>query len=142
MKTKDIRRSRDDSGFTLIEVLIALFLVTSLALFTLPLMAAGLRYTSIASTSAAANSRVQQTVEQARTTPITCASLQSLVGTQTFTDGRNIQYTITTALPSGCTANANAQTIPVTVVARRVNGNILLTNLTTRILVPGTAPTP
>lgn len=113
-------------------------LVTLLALFALPLMASGIRYASIASTTTAANSRVQQAVEQGRSSPVTCQSLTAVTGTRTYLDGRGNSFRVQVTLPSGCTVSTSAQAVPMRIVATRARDNMVLTQLTTRILVPGT----
>lgn len=132
-----IPRNKDEAGFTLIEILIAFFIVGMIAASALPLMARSLQTSNLISTTTAANQRIQETIETARVVPVTCPRLAAVVGTKEYTDGRGKRFRVVTSTPGGCTLTANAQTVTVRIQARRVSDNKLLTDLTTKIFVPG-----
>lgn len=132
-------RRVDEKGFTLIEVLVAFFILALVAAAALPLMARSIQSSSLISTSTAANQRVQEKIELVRVVPVTCVKINAQLGTQEFTDGRGNRFRVTTTAPGGCTITANAQTVNLRIVTRRSGDNKLMTDLTTKIFVPGIA---
>lgn len=130
----------DESGFTFVEIIMALFIVGLLALTALPLMATSLKASSQAATTTAANQRVQQVIEDARVVPINCARLTALAnnGAVSYADGRANAFTVQLTLPSGCVPTTNPQAVPVKVVATRTAGGRVLTSVLITVFVPGT----
>lgn len=130
---------QDQQGFTLIEMIVAFFILALLALAALPLMATGLRVSAEATLTTSANQRVQQTLETARVTPVTCTALNSKVGTSTYNDGRGNDFRVTLSLPSGCNAALTThQAVPIRVEARRARDNKVLTTVITKVFIAGT----
>lgn len=120
------KRSKEDQrGMSLIEVIIAMGIIALITLGSAPLFATALRNASASSTTTAVTTQVQGAVEDARTTPVTCASLisnkTSGAGTL-YPDGRGNMFSVKVTLPgpglNGCVPNATqAQSIPLRVEA-------------------------
>ena len=67
----------DDDGFTLIEVVVAMFLLAILALGLIPALLGALKASSQNSTTATASQLVGQQLDDARSRATTCAALQA-----------------------------------------------------------------
>ena len=132
-----VRAVRRQEGFTIIEVVVAFSVLSIMALAALPLLMLSLKYTSTASTTTAANQRVQMALEDARKSPVTCTSLLSNVATKSYTDGRGKAFTVQLSLPSGCTASASSQAVPLKIVAKRTVDNKVLSTVTSYVFVSG-----
>ena len=73
-----VRRPReDDDGFTLIEVVVAMFLLTILALGLIPSLVGALKASAQNSTIATASQLVGQQLDDARSRAATCGALQA-----------------------------------------------------------------
>ena len=72
-----LRLRRDDSGFTLIEVLVAMLLLTIIALALIPAFVSQMRATSTNTTIATASQLAGQQIDDAQSRTATCAALQA-----------------------------------------------------------------
>ncbi|MDL9981373.1 type IV pilus modification PilV family protein [Microbacterium sp. ASV49] len=129
-------RKPDDEGFSLIEVIIAFFLLALIAVAILPSLYSGIRYSSEQSSAATATRALNARIEQLRNnTSVACADLQAAAnpGT-TATDGRGRTFSITGPLPS-CTTSTHQQAVVLTLNAKDSNGSGLAT-VTAKIYLP------
>jgi prepilin-type N-terminal cleavage/methylation domain-containing protein len=95
--------TRDSSdGFSLVEVVVALFLFGLISLAILPAMITGLQISAEQSSVAVATRHLNALVESVRSDP-TCASLSAAVALQEFLDGRGDELESTGSAPGGGT---------------------------------------
>ncbi len=88
------RRSYDDEqGFTLVEIVVSMFLLAILALAMLPVLIQGLLQSAENTTLATANQVASKYLELARAEPDTCQAVQDFAGTAVpaHTDPRGIE---------------------------------------------------
>lgn len=108
-----MRKPTYSDGFSIIEVIIAMFLLAIVAVAILPALFNGVRYSSQQSAVATATRQLNSLVEQARQTP-SCGSLNSAATTRTFTDGSG--KTLTSSGVVGTCASKTAVPIKLTAV--------------------------
>lgn len=97
-----LKRTSDD-GFSIIEVIIAMFLLAIVAVAILPAMWQGVSLSAQQSATATATRQLNALVEEVREAP-TCGSLTAVAATRTVTDGSG--RTITTSGTAGtCVPN-------------------------------------
>ncbi|WP_345802270.1 type II secretion system protein [Microbacterium sp. AZCO] len=77
----------DESGFSLVELVVGMVLLALLAVSILPALYTGVRYSVQQSAVATATRALNAIVEEVRETP-TCAKLAAAAASTTFTDGR------------------------------------------------------
>ena len=106
-------RQEEDEGFSLVEVVVAMFLLGLIAIAILPALINGLGYSSQQSTVATATRQVNSLVDELRLNP-SCdtAALTPIFGasqgstrTRSFTDGGGQAFTVTTT-PGTCAKGA------------------------------------
>jgi prepilin-type N-terminal cleavage/methylation domain-containing protein len=125
------RASEVDQGFSIVEVLIAMFLLAIVAVALLPALFQGIQYSSQQSAVATATRQLNALVEEARETP-TCTTLSAVAGTNSVTDGAG--RTITTSGSVG-TCPAVSKTVKISLTAVDTSGTTLATT-TAVIYVP------
>lgn len=84
--------SCDEGGFSIIEVLIAMFLLAIVAVALLPALFQGIQYSSQQSAVATATRELNALVEEAREAP-SCASLSAVAVAKIVTDGAGRTFT-------------------------------------------------
>lgn len=94
-----------DAGFTIIEVIIAMFLLAVIALALLPMLIQGVRSTSHESVTATATRDVYGYVEKARQNA-TCPGLTGLAGAHPYQDSAGRTLFTTTVVVSECAATS------------------------------------
>ncbi len=103
-----------DRGFSIVEILIAMFLLALVAVSLLPALWQGIQYSTQQSAVATATRELNSLVEEARANP-TCANLSSVALARTVTDGAG--RTITTSGSVGtCPALSKTVTLSLTAV--------------------------
>ncbi|MBD3940681.1 type II secretion system protein [Microbacterium sp. NEAU-LLC] len=95
-------RGADAAGFSLVEVIIAMFVLGIIALALLPALINGIQYSSQQSTVATATRQLNAIVEDLRHGQPTCADVINAGATQTFQDGARRDFTVSGA-PGECT---------------------------------------
>lgn len=81
-----MQRNSDSGGFSIVEVIVAMFLLAIVAVALLPALFNGIQYSSQQSAVATATRQLNSLVEQARRAP-SCGAMSSAAATTTFTDG-------------------------------------------------------
>ena len=125
-----------DAGMSLVEILVAMLILATIALLTLPLFSTSLRQAAGNSTAVTASELVDGTIAKARTQAASgCAALSTFAATTpaVVTDGmgRPLAQTMTAiACPA---ANAYPATLQLTVTVS--SGGSVLATASTRILV-------
>lgn len=108
-----VRRPAGDGGFSIVEAIIAMFLLAVVAVALMPALWNGIQYSSQQSSVATATRQLNSLVEQARQAP-SCAALTSAAATQTFTDG--VGRTLTSSGTVGTCATKKAVSLKLTAV--------------------------
>lgn len=121
--------ARDDDGFGLVELIIAMFLLALITVALIPALYNGLIYSSRQSTTATATRQLNTLVEQARQTH-TCSAVVSAAATQTFSDGAKQAFT--TSGTYRCTAGSVA-TLNLTA---KDSGNRTLASVNALVYIP------
>ena len=118
-------RRRGESGFGMVEIVVALFMLGVLSVAFLPLLIQGLQLSADNATRATATQILSARLETARVQSVKCTDVRTaLNGTQTATvqDPRGISFQVTTTVPAcPTTAASYPGTIKVTVVVRRLD---------------------
>lgn len=123
-------RSADAAGFSLVEVIIAMFLLGIVAVAILPALWQGIMLSSQQASTATATRYMNSIVDDARATP-TCPYLGSIAARPAVTDGRGVSLSASTSSVTGCAPGATA-TLTVNIVGE---GRTLATS-TALIYVP------
>lgn len=123
-------RGEDPAGFSLIEVIIAMFLLGIVAVAILPALWQGIRLSSEQASVATATRYMNSIVDDARATP-TCAFLAAIPARPAFVDGRGVSLSTSSSSVTGCAIGATAQ-LTVNVMAE---GRMLATS-TALIYIP------
>jgi len=132
-KLAQLKRPHEESGFTLVEVVVAMVLIGILAVAAYPIMFNSLKALSLNNLTTSATVKVQDVIEDIRQTP-TCENLNNLASTEhKFRDARNIGYEVRVILPDGC---IDAEAVEVRFTATRSSDNKVLLNQLTQIFVP------
>ncbi|MBW9108894.1 type IV pilus modification PilV family protein [Microbacterium ureisolvens] len=126
MRDLDIRAA----GFSLVEVIIAMFLLGVVAVAILPALWQGIVLSSQQASTATATRYMNSIVDDARATP-TCSFLASISALPGVTDGRGVSLSTSTTTVSGCAPGSTA-TLSVEVVG---DGRVLAST-TALIFVP------
>ncbi|MGN6219869.1 MAG: type IV pilus modification PilV family protein, partial [Microbacterium sp.] len=93
-------RGADAAGFSLVEVVIAMFLLGVIAIALLPGLINGIRYSSEQTTVATATRQLNSLIEEARRAP-SCGALTTAATPKTFQDGAGRDFT-TRGTPGPC----------------------------------------
>ncbi|MEN2736632.1 prepilin-type N-terminal cleavage/methylation domain-containing protein [Microbacterium sp. X-17] len=133
---KSSRLVRDDSGFTLIEVMVAMLLLVVVALALVPAFVSQMRATSTNTTIATASQLAGQQIDDAQSRAATCAALQSY---QTETvpavvDGRGVSLQPHRIVTLPCPASYPS-TIQVKVTVTLSGSSSVIASVTTLVLV-------
>lgn len=131
-------RSRDDQGFGLVEVIIAMLLLGLIAIAILPTLISGLGYSAQQSSVATATRQVNALIDQVRQSP-ECGTISSTLGTaatpRSFVDGRGQAFTTQAAIGS-CSAG---NTVSLHVTAAQ--GGVTLVAADALVIIPPEAVT-
>jgi prepilin-type N-terminal cleavage/methylation domain-containing protein len=136
MKVENDPASRDEAGFSLVEIVVSMFILAVLSLSLLPLLVQGVKLAAVNSTQASANRVVYDRIEQARATESCAAVLSQTGSTTTSLDSRGNSFVITgTAGVSAC-PTAYPAVIKLTVsVAKATQPAKSLASASTLVLV-------
>jgi prepilin-type N-terminal cleavage/methylation domain-containing protein len=123
-------RGSEAEGFSLVEVIIAMFLLGIVAVAILPALWQGIIASSQQSSTATATRYMNSVIDDARATP-TCPYLESIASLSAVTDGRGVPLSTSTSSVIGCAVGDTA-TLTVTIVGE---GRTLATS-TALIYIP------
>ena len=124
------RANREEAGFSIVELVIAMFLLALVAVAILPALWQGVRLSSEQSAVATATRELNSLVEQARESP-TCAGLASAASSRTAESGGG--HTIHTSGTVGTCVAGTAVRVELT--ATSASGSALAT-MTAIVYVP------
>jgi prepilin-type N-terminal cleavage/methylation domain-containing protein len=122
---------RDESGFGLIEIVVAIFLLGLLAVAVLPILVQGLRLSATNSTLATATQLANQQIEQVRAQQ-SCGAIVA-VTTTVATSGPSL--TVSRSISLTCPASGYPITVPVAVQVSRSDSGTVLVVASTRVFV-------
>lgn len=117
----------DDEGFGLVEAVVSMLVLATLAIAFLPLLITGLKQSTTNSTTAFATQLVSERMSLAQTAT-SCSTLTLVASSATQTDPRGAQVAVTTTVQN-CTAGRGTYTVTATarLVANGVPGDQLAT---------------
>ncbi|KFF58381.1 hypothetical protein JF66_19010 [Cryobacterium sp. MLB-32] len=123
-----------ESGFGLIEVVVAMFLLTILAVAFLPVLVQGVQRSAANGTLAAATQLVNKEMENARA-QTTCSALTA--STFAVLDPRGVTLTVARTVGGACPVLTTAYplTVPVAVTVSRADTGAVLSVASTLIFV-------
>ncbi len=135
-----IRRARsgDESGFGLIEIVVAMFILGILAVAFLPMLIQGIKQSAINATRSSANQHASQQIELARA-QTTCSGLASYAAaaapTLVITDPRGIKLQATRTVGPCLSTAAFPTTVAITTTVTRVDTGKQIISVSTRVLI-------
>lgn len=129
--------SRNDKGFTLIELVVAMALIGLIFLLTTPVFLMSMRMAALNTTVTSATASVHTTIEAVRRAPVTCETLLAQEGTKNYTDARGDAYSVSVVLPDGCDVDEVAVAVPVEVTSVRTLDSNQIIHVDMRVFVAG-----
>ena len=133
-------RTGDESGFGLVEIVVAMFILGILAVAFLPMLIQGIKQSAINATRSSAYQFASQQVEIARA-QTTCSGLTSYLAaaptTLQLSDPRGIQLQASRSVDmTTCLSTASYPiTIPVTTTVKRLDTGKVVISVSTRVLI-------
>lgn len=128
---------RDEEGFTLVEMVVALMVIGVLAVAAYPSMWFSLQMLETTKTTTSATTTVQEVIEQIRSQP-TCVNLGVVTAAleSSFQDSRGINYSVNVEYlnPSGTCEDASA--LPLRISATRDRDGYELVSQDVQIFIP------
>lgn len=125
------RKARDSAGFSLVEVVIATFLLGLIAIALLPALVQGLQLSANQSSVATATRQLNSLVEDARQSP-SCTAIANAVAVKSgFADGSDRPFETRGVVHGTCAAGS---AVSITVTA--IRGTIELASLDAVIYIP------
>ena len=129
-------RHDDDSGFTLVEMVIAIMVLSLVALLAFPFFARSLIVMDLNNTTTHAVNSAQAIIENLRSDP-TCANVNNIRNNVTpFHDGRGVEYIIELNLETEC-VDASLVEIEVTATRTRDAKRLFTQDISLLVLSPG-----
>ena len=125
----------DDEGFGLVEAVVSMLVLATLAIAFLPLLITGLKQSATNATTAFATQLVSERMSLAQSAT-SCSALTLVGSSATQTDPRGAQIDVPTTVQN-CTAGRGVYT--VTETARLVTGGVAgeqLATATTKVYLP------
>lgn len=128
----------NETGFGIIEIVVAMFLLALVALFFLPVLNQGMKVSASNSAMAAATQLVGDNIEQAHTQGSVCADIQRFAGATVdpSVGARGVSLQVHRS-PVICPTSASAYptTVTVFVSATQTGSPDVLASATTQVLV-------
>lgn len=132
------RRTVDEHGFGMIEIVVSMFLIALMAIAFMPVFIQGMRISVVNTSIATATQLVSQNMEQARSRGTKCADLNSFAdeSVSPVVDKRGVSFQATRD-PVVCTGTSAdyPKTVPFRVAVTETGSNVELASATTLILV-------
>lgn len=117
--------AREDEGFGLVEIVVALFMLAILSIAFLPLLIQGLQLSADNATRATATQILHDRLEAVRTQSVKCDELRTAIhgtATSATVDPRGISFQVKTTVAACPTAaSAYPTTVSVVVEVRRMD---------------------
>jgi prepilin-type N-terminal cleavage/methylation domain-containing protein len=129
-----------DEGFTLVEIIVAMFILALISLALVPLLINGIKQTAQTAAIATATGLVSSQLNTARAQTATCSGVMATPAPTLPSKYRGVPMTLTTtfgACPSPAPTATTPGTIQVTVTVTRTDTHLVLASATTMILVTG-----
>lgn len=128
-------RSADAAGFSLVEVIIAMFILGIIAVALLPVLINGIQFSSQQASVATATRQLNALIEEARDSP-SCATVAAARANQTFTTGNGGTFE-TSGTSGACSIcpNTIGTAIPLQISAVQAGRN--LATVSAEVYVPG-----
>lgn len=126
-------RSDSDRGFSMVEIVIAVFLLGIAAVALLPLLLQGEQFANRQSVEATATRQISATIDSVRTNP-TCSQVSSVVGTKSYTDGSGRAFTVVTSVSPAIGSCASNTTVTLSFTA--ANTGATLSTATAVVYIP------
>ena len=129
MNIKNVREARDEqSGFGLVELIVAMAILAIISLSLVPLLLNGVRQSAAATTLATATQLANEQIENAAAQPTLCQDFNdtNILTTKTQVDPRGVTLVITNTVAACPTAFPNSRLF-VTTVTRQDTGTTLIT---------------
>jgi type II secretory pathway pseudopilin PulG len=122
-----------DSGFGIIEIVVAMFLLGLLAVAVVPILVQGLRLSATNSTLATATQLANQQIEQMRSQQ----SCGAIVAATTTVSTSGPSLTVSRTVSGTCPASGYPITVPVAVQVSRSDTGAVLASASTQVFVSG-----
>ncbi|GAA3775614.1 hypothetical protein GCM10022240_29040 [Microbacterium kribbense] len=122
-----------DDGFSIVEVIIAMFLLAIIATAILPMLLQGIRYSAQQSAVATATRQLSATIDTVRANA-TCATVGSILGARSYADGSGRSFTVDTSVSPGISTCSENTTVTLTLVAS--NSGTSLARATALVYLP------
>ena len=123
-----------DEGFGLVEVVVAMLLLATLAIAILPLLIQGLKVSAANTTQATAVQLVNDRLQAAQAVSPDCDAVAAIAGTKNLVDGRNVTIRATTTV-AACPLGPFVGTVKVRSVATRIDTGATLAAADTLVYV-------
>jgi prepilin-type N-terminal cleavage/methylation domain-containing protein len=134
----ECRRSVDDRGFGMIEIVVSMFLIALIAVAFIPVLVQGMRISVVNTSIATATQLVSQSMEKVRTEVKTCADLRKFAAEpiSPVVDKRGVSFQPIRD-PVTCTGSSDdyPKAIPFRVKVTETGSSRVLANAATFILV-------
>lgn len=137
MKAILARLGRDtdhEVGFSLIEIIISMFLLALLAMAFLPLLVQGLKQSASNATLATATQLVNGQIELSRS-QTTCSTL--VATSATVVDPRGVSLLVARTVGTCAPTAENPASVPVSVSVTRADTGVVVASASTRVFVVG-----
>lgn len=134
-QTRTARRSSDDAGLGLVEIVIAMMLMLILAVAFLPILIQGLKATAVNATRATASQLAHDQIEKARAANSDCSDIQDIaaIPVDSVIDTRGVTLSVVSV--AGACPTSYPGTMSYVVTITRTDTNEQLTVANTLILV-------
>ena len=132
LNSRNLRDCTDD-GFTLVEIIISVFLLAIAAVVLLPLLIQGEEFAGRQSAAATATRQISAVIDSVRANP-TCSQVSSVIGTKSYTDGSGRSFTVATTVSPSIGSCASNMTVTLSFSA--ANSGATLSTATALVYIP------
>lgn len=128
-----LKNRKDEGGFSLVEMVVAIGVLGILAVAAYPLMFHSMQAVSLNNITTTATVKVQDLMEDIRNDP-TCLNINNIKATSSnYEDARGIQYKVVLTLPVEC---VDGEAVAINFKATRTSDAKVLLDQKTQIFVP------
>ena len=133
MSITEPTRFDEDRGFSMVEIVIAVFLLGIAAVVLLPLLIQGEQFAGRQSAAATATRQISAVIDSVRANP-TCSQVSSVIGTKSYTDGSGRAFTVATSVSPAIGSCASNTTITLSFTAANIGAT--LSTATALVYIP------